>query len=279
MYGVMTDNNGLYYMRARFYSPEIKRFVNQDILLGFVADGQTPNRYAYVTGQPVSYIDLFGLEKVEVIIRGSHWFRHAEIIIGNNSYSNGRYLGTSKNPFSSAISASKAAFHHRRSRVFRGAHLDKDEDADSTGLIGSNLLKEQSAGSSRWQAKSRSWPSVGLELNLTVEQVRALRTFYDKLIENSESVPGKSRKYHKLGNHYFFLGNNCSTLVAEGLMSALPFYQDFLLHLHYIDPFFDPSTLHILLELSPGVVSKTHVYKSLRPEGVSDEQWILFMRR
>jgi len=37
MYGVMTDNNGLYYMRARFYSPEIKRFINQDILLGNVA--------------------------------------------------------------------------------------------------------------------------------------------------------------------------------------------------------------------------------------------------
>ena len=27
MYGVMSDGNGLYYMRARFYSPEIRRFV------------------------------------------------------------------------------------------------------------------------------------------------------------------------------------------------------------------------------------------------------------
>ncbi len=40
MYGVITDSNGLYYMRARFYSPEIRRFVNQDILLGRVAEGQ-----------------------------------------------------------------------------------------------------------------------------------------------------------------------------------------------------------------------------------------------
>jgi RHS repeat-associated protein len=62
MYGVMTDSNDLYYMRARFYSPEMRRFVNQDILLGFVEDGQTLNRYAFVTGDPVSYVDPFGLD-------------------------------------------------------------------------------------------------------------------------------------------------------------------------------------------------------------------------
>jgi len=62
MYGVMTDDNGLYYMRARFYSQEIRRFVNQDILLGDIGEGQTLNRYAYVTGRPVSFVDPFGLE-------------------------------------------------------------------------------------------------------------------------------------------------------------------------------------------------------------------------
>jgi len=61
MYGVMTDDNGLYYMRARYYSPEIRRFVNQDILLGDIFDGQTLNRYAFVTGRPVSFVDPFGL--------------------------------------------------------------------------------------------------------------------------------------------------------------------------------------------------------------------------
>jgi RHS repeat-associated protein len=65
MYGVMTDSNGLYYMRARFYSPEMRRFVNQDILLGGITDGQSLNRYAYVTGQPVSYGDPFGLENFD----------------------------------------------------------------------------------------------------------------------------------------------------------------------------------------------------------------------
>jgi RHS repeat-associated protein len=60
-YGVMTDGNELYYMRARYYHPEIRRFVNQDVLLGNLEEGQTLNRYAYVTGQPVSFVDPFGL--------------------------------------------------------------------------------------------------------------------------------------------------------------------------------------------------------------------------
>jgi len=60
MYGVMTDDNGLYYMRARYYSPEIKRFVNQDILRGSVVEGQTLNRFAYVNGNTISFTDPEG---------------------------------------------------------------------------------------------------------------------------------------------------------------------------------------------------------------------------
>jgi len=74
-YGVMADGNGLYYMRARFYSPEMKRFVNMDVLLGNVSEGQTLNRYAFVTGQPVSYSDPFGLSAVvaEGLIDFGQW--------------------------------------------------------------------------------------------------------------------------------------------------------------------------------------------------------------
>ncbi|WP_148466836.1 polymorphic toxin-type HINT domain-containing protein [Paenibacillus senegalimassiliensis] len=68
-YGVMTDSNGLYHMRARYYHPEIKRFMNRDVLEGNIEAPQTLNRYAYVNGNPISYIDPFGLsrERVEIV--------------------------------------------------------------------------------------------------------------------------------------------------------------------------------------------------------------------
>ncbi len=57
----MTDDNGLYYMRSRYYNPDIKRFINQDVLIGSIGNSDSLNRYSYVEGNPVSYTDPFGL--------------------------------------------------------------------------------------------------------------------------------------------------------------------------------------------------------------------------
>ena len=60
-YGVMTDENGLYYMRHRYYNTDIRRFVNQDIVNGNLGNSQSLNRYSYVQGNPLTYTDPFGL--------------------------------------------------------------------------------------------------------------------------------------------------------------------------------------------------------------------------
>ncbi len=59
--GVVTDKNGLVYMRARYYSPETRRFVNADIVAGDISNAITLNRFAYANGNPVSFVDPFGL--------------------------------------------------------------------------------------------------------------------------------------------------------------------------------------------------------------------------
>jgi RHS repeat-associated protein len=57
-YGVMTEPNGFYYMRARYYDPEVGRFISEDPI-GF--EGGDVNLMAYVGNQPVNGIDPLGL--------------------------------------------------------------------------------------------------------------------------------------------------------------------------------------------------------------------------
>ncbi len=62
--GVITDENSLLYMRARYYSPDMKRFVNADIIPGEISNAITLNRFAYANGNPVSFVDPFGLSSL-----------------------------------------------------------------------------------------------------------------------------------------------------------------------------------------------------------------------
>ena len=71
-YGVETGANGLYYMRARYYNPQIKRFINRDIIDGSITDSQSLNKYSYVQGNPVNLIDPFGLCAQDYFSRVGH---------------------------------------------------------------------------------------------------------------------------------------------------------------------------------------------------------------
>ncbi|CAK8723977.1 hypothetical protein GMJAKD_13440 [Candidatus Electrothrix aarhusensis] len=53
-YGVMYEGNGLYYMRARYYQPELRRFLGEDPIWN-------KNLFAYVEGNPLVGIDPSGL--------------------------------------------------------------------------------------------------------------------------------------------------------------------------------------------------------------------------
>jgi RHS repeat-associated protein len=64
--GVITDNNGLIYMRARYYSPELRRFVSKDPIRGDISDLGSLNRYAYVGGDPVNLVDPSGLSPKKI---------------------------------------------------------------------------------------------------------------------------------------------------------------------------------------------------------------------
>jgi len=56
-YGVMTEPNGFYYMRARYYDPQVGRFISEDPI-GF--DGGDVNLYGYAGNNPIMGVDPWG---------------------------------------------------------------------------------------------------------------------------------------------------------------------------------------------------------------------------
>ncbi|MBE5870890.1 MAG: hypothetical protein E7294_06495 [Lachnospiraceae bacterium] len=105
-YGVTSDANGLYYMRARYYNIDIKRFINQDILTGSIDSSKSLNRYAYVEGNPISYLEPFGLWKNDE----SSFFKNVKniffyILTDGGTISNGVTFSGAQGGYAGSISA------------------------------------------------------------------------------------------------------------------------------------------------------------------------------
>ena len=62
------SESGLYYLKHRYYNPEISRFISPDIFLGANKDVLSYNQYAYAGNNPVSNYDDNGLFVISLII-------------------------------------------------------------------------------------------------------------------------------------------------------------------------------------------------------------------
>lgn len=67
IYGIMTDSNGLYYMRARYYNLTIGRFISRDSYEGKIINPLSLNLYAYCNNNPVNNVDPTGHIPVETV--------------------------------------------------------------------------------------------------------------------------------------------------------------------------------------------------------------------
>lgn len=95
--GRENEGNGLYFLRARYYSPLLGRFVNEDPL-GFAGSG--PNFYAYVGDDPIDFSDPFGLQ------RGDLWDPRSFYTDGWTTL---RDFGTAAEAFTDAITFGSAS--------------------------------------------------------------------------------------------------------------------------------------------------------------------------
>ena len=80
--GRENDGTGLYYYRARYYDPVLKHFAQEDPigLKGGI------NIYAYVGGNPLSYVDPFGLQETQ-------WISPPGRYSGSNGPRSGNWCG------------------------------------------------------------------------------------------------------------------------------------------------------------------------------------------
>ncbi len=58
--GKELDSTGLYYCEARYYDPQLGRFISPDTLVESLGNPQTLNRYSYVGNNPLRYTDPSG---------------------------------------------------------------------------------------------------------------------------------------------------------------------------------------------------------------------------
>jgi len=66
--GKELDTTGLYYFGARYYDPEIGRFISADSIVQSPFDPQTLNRYTYCRNNPLKYVDPSGHFFIGLII-------------------------------------------------------------------------------------------------------------------------------------------------------------------------------------------------------------------
>jgi hypothetical protein len=165
-----------------------------------------------VGGNPAKFIDPFGLE-TQIYIGGNNWYSHAATNINGSVFSSGRYPVPGSEP-------------------------------TMGGLVGPNVLVVRDE-----PGYLAAHPTTtAYTLNLSAKEEASLLQYYQNLISQSTQHPNRSN-WHILPNNYLFIGNNCSSLVVNGLQSALPWYQSVFL------PFLPtPQTLQLNLKMSPILV-------------------------
>jgi RHS repeat-associated protein len=66
--GKPEDTTGLYYFGARYFDPDVGRFITRDTVFGEISDPQSQNRYVYCMNNPHKYTDPNGRFAIPAII-------------------------------------------------------------------------------------------------------------------------------------------------------------------------------------------------------------------
>jgi RHS repeat-associated protein len=76
-YGLMNENDGFYYVRARYYDSALGRFAGKDLYKGLIDNPKDLNRFSYVNNNPIRFVDINGLCKDDL---NSWWYENTGFV-------------------------------------------------------------------------------------------------------------------------------------------------------------------------------------------------------
>jgi len=134
--GEQTDANGSVFLRARYYEPAMGTFIKRD-------PAETPNRYAYVSGNPVNMIDPSGLTGFR-IDDGGAWKRFMQQMNVDYHRASGNSLPSLAAGFNSGFcgSSSSGVGKSLRGKIGGGFYTD-DPGESGVGTSDCSCYSEQ----------------------------------------------------------------------------------------------------------------------------------------
>jgi len=188
-YGVMDEGNGLNFIRARYYAPELGRFITKDPLSGNDKDGQSLNRYVYALNNPVIFIDADG--EAAITITAALLFVGKFVLNVAATWATDKYILT---PIMERVVGTK-----------------------DTVEIGKGAVKDVSVATISTTA-SYIHPGLGIvtEIGLPMTEHLFLRAHKVEAPESTLSISGGAVAFDQYGNLYDMQGRMVDNMFSEG---------------------------------------------------------------
>ena len=217
-FGIMSDSDELYYVRARYYSPDLARWTQPDVLRGMLVNPFSFNRYLYVSGNPVNAMDINGLYTIVILSpKAAGGQGHAAILVEDRNRK--RYIYATKEATPN-IPISPNLGRDIRNTRFIGGVLDKIREGTIKAI-------NNSIGG---QVRSATYKYEFIKNNGNFDTQRSPNKPYEKIlvIDTTKQQEEKMIKYIESAvkegegiSNYTLIGNNCGDFVEDVLDKGL----------------------------------------------------------
>lgn len=191
----MKDASGLIYLRARYYDPEIMRFIQIDTnYAGEEEDVTSQNRYAYTLNNPYKYVDRDGNSALSILKAGR---RSKNTIISRTTTALKKVAGSVSKSIAKSLSKSKTTKSKNISKVVSNV----SKVASTTSKVVSQAKSKSKTSTGRGSVSSKK-PSTNKNSSSDTKNISANKTTspikcpkYIMLVKNVYSLETKTETF------------------------------------------------------------------------------------